>query len=177
MIKHNRLILLILVIVIGFAVWQSYQLSMKHKAEKLHIAHTALRTANFFHTIQQSIESINNKNEWDNIRTRDFLRVWLSYTNESIINTNSTLGDFQSLVSFKSRQNMNDISFQYSEWWTKVANILDKSSPLTSEDKTHITKLSKIVSKVDGIYPHDINDWEGIWVAFSRLNEEWKKHE
>jgi hypothetical protein len=39
------------------------------------------------------------------------------------------------------------------------------------------TKLSKIVSKVDGIYPLDINDWEGIWVAFSSLNKEWKKHD
>lgn len=55
---------------------------------------------------------------------------------------------------------MNDIYFRYSDWWIRVANILDKSGPLTTEDKQQIFELSLIVSKADGFYPHDINDWE-----------------
>lgn len=70
---------------------------------------------------------------------------------------------------------MNDIYFLYSDWWIGVANILDKSGPLTTEDKQQISELSLIVSKADGFYPHDTNDWEGIWAAFARLNKEWEK--
>ncbi|RCW40111.1 hypothetical protein DFP97_1402 [Paenibacillus prosopidis] len=108
------------------------------------------------------------------MRTRNSFLVWLSYTNESLNNANSTLGDFRSLVSFESRQNMNEIYFQYSDWWIEAANILNKSGPLTTEDQTHISELSYIVSKVDGLYPHETNDWEEIWAAFAGLNEEWK---
>jgi hypothetical protein len=59
--------LLILVAVVGFAFWQTYQLRMEHKTEKLHLSQTALRAAYYLHTTQQSIDSINKKNEWDDI--------------------------------------------------------------------------------------------------------------
>jgi hypothetical protein len=71
---------------------------------------------------------------------------------------------------------MNDISNWYSQWWSETANILGKPGPLSKEDKSHISKLSIIVSKVDGFYvPLKFNDWEGISASFSELHKEWKK--
>jgi hypothetical protein len=171
--KHNRIILLVLVAVVGFAVWQNYLLRMEHKTEKLHIAHTAHRAAYFLQSTHSAIDSINKNNEWDDMSTRNSFRVWLSYTSESLIHASSTMDDFHSLVSFESRQNMGNILSQFDNWWAEVATILNKSGPLTTEDTELISELSHIISKIDGLNPHKTNDLDGILDAFARLNEEW----
>jgi hypothetical protein len=178
--KQNRLIILLLIAVsvtgIGLAVWQNYELSMAHKKEKLHVAQAAYRGAYFLYTTQDQIDTFNKENNWDDMKTRDSFRVWLSYAQESLVNANSTLNDFPSLVSFQDRTNMNDISKWYSQWWVEAGTILGKPGPLTKEDKARISKLSNIVSKVDGFYvPLKFNDWDGISASFAELHTEWKK--
>lgn len=180
MAKQNRFIILLLIAVavtgIGLAVWKNYELRIAHKKEKLHVAQTAYRGAYFLHTTRGSIDIINKENKWDDKKTRDSFRVWLSYAEESLNNANSTLNDFPSLVSFQDRKNMNDISYFYTQWWGEAANILSKPGPLTEEDKARITKLSYIISKVDGFYVTlKFNDWDGISTSLAELHEEWKK--
>jgi hypothetical protein len=178
--KQNRLIILLLIAVsvtgTGLAAWQNYELRLAHNKEKLHVARAAYRGAYFLHTSRGSIDNLNNENNWDDLKTRDSFRIWLSYAQESLNDANSTLNDFPSIVSFQDRTNMNDISNWYSQWWGEAANILEKSGPLTKEDKARISKLSKIVSKVNGFYiALKFNDWVGISASFARLHTEWKK--
>jgi hypothetical protein len=178
--KQNRLFILLLIAVavtgVGLAVWQHYELNMALKKQKLHVAQAAYRGAYFLHTTRISIDAMNEENNWDDRKTRDSFRIWLSYGEESLVNAKSTLNDFPSLVTFQDRTNMNDISNWYSQWWGEAANILGKPGPLTKEDKARISKLSDIVSKIDDFYiPLKFNDWDGISASFSELHMEWKK--
>jgi hypothetical protein len=178
--KQNRLIKLLLIVVsvtgIGLAIWQNYELRLAYKNEKLHVAQAAYHGAYFLHTTRGSIDTFNKENNWDDMKTRDSFRVWLSYAQESLNNAISTLNDFPSIVSFQDRTNMNDIAVWYSHWFGEAANILNKPGPLTKQDKERISKLSNIVSKVDGFYVTlKINDWDGISAFLAQLHEEWKK--
>lgn len=181
MIKNkNKFILLPIIAVaiagVGFGVCQNYELRMAHKQEKFHVAQTVQQAAYFLYTTRSSIDTINNENKWDDLKTRDSFRVWLAYAQESLNNANSTLNDFPSLVSFQDRTNMNDITSWYSQWWSEVANILSRPGPLTDQDKEHISRLSNTISKVEGFYDtNKFNDWDGISSSLAELHQEWKK--
>lgn len=179
MTKQNKLIkllILVAVVSVGLVAWQNYELRMAQKKAKLHITKAAYRVAYFLHTSRDSIVAINVANNWDDLKTRDSLRVWLSYSRESQINLFLTLDNFPSHVPIQDITNFNDISDWYSQWWGEAANILVKPGPLSNEDKAHITKLSNIVSKVDDfLNQNKYNNWDGIASSFAELHKEWKK--
>lgn len=141
-----------------------------------HVTKTAYRVAYFLHTTRQSIDAINMANNWDDLQSRDSLRVWLSYSRESQINAFLAFENFPSQVPFQDKSNMSNISDWYSQWWGETANILGKTGPFSDKDKAHISKLSKIISKVDDFYAQSkYNDWDGIASSFAQLHIEWKK--
>ncbi|SFS75928.1 hypothetical protein [Paenibacillus sp. BC26] len=175
--KQTRRIILLLTAVsiasIGIAVWQNYELRLEHKREERHLSRMAHRGAYFIYLTQQQINTVNKENSWDNKETRDSFRALLARADESLIGTNWTLSDFSSQAS----SNMNDIYFWFTDWWIEAVDILNKAGPLSKEDKTRISELSNIVSKVDGFYVSTPSyyDWDGISDQLASLHEEWKK--
>lgn len=158
-----------------FSSWQSYKVHIEQERAKVHIAKTALRAAYFLKTTQEWFAQTNIDNEWGDELDRSAYRIWLSYTHESLVNANSTLDDFHSLVTFEFREDIKEIYNHYSKWHVTTSNILEKQDELTNQDKMHLTKLSFIFSKVVDFYPHGTDELEVISDAFSRLNDEWKK--
>jgi hypothetical protein len=167
--KRNGILILFLTI-IGLAVWQNYQLRLAQLTAKKHITDTAYVAAQFLKNAGTGFDSINNQNQWDDQKTRRSQQIWLSYTVQSLNNANKAWQDYASLVPNSSRQNINDVSFSFSDWYVKATEILGKEGAITPEDKAILSELSQVVSKVDLPQKPDIN---GMSVIFERLAMEW----
>ncbi|QHW31381.1 hypothetical protein GZH47_11370 [Paenibacillus rhizovicinus] len=70
---------------------------------------------------------------------------------------------------------MNDIFFWYLDWQNGYGDALKKTTPLTSEDRTALLQLKRIVSQVKDFYTGNIKDRDEVFAKFDSLHEAWQK--
>ncbi|MGM1048955.1 MAG: hypothetical protein ACQEXX_22840 [Bacillota bacterium] len=168
--KRNVRILLFIV-VLGFAIFQTYQLQTERHAARKHVISAASDAAQHLMSARNTIVRMDKENEWDEPEAREDLKLWLTHTMMSLQSANKSWQQLPYLVPQDSRGDMNALSNNFFSWYMPVPSILDKSGPLTEGDKDELLYLSHILSKVD---LYSTLKWDEVAQMIHQAEQEWK---
>ncbi|MCR8642819.1 hypothetical protein NV379_09110 [Paenibacillus sp. N1-5-1-14] len=174
--KFNVSVVLLLLLLTGFGLWQHLELRKAQNEINLHGAKMANQAAYHLKTIQRLLENSSGPRDWENPDKNRALLIRLTYTLDSLHALERTMSNLPDHFPYESRKTIGYIVNWYNEWFSKTLNILADPETLLENDKAHLYKFITPMSKVDFSFSDPGKDWDEAFELFDKLHKQLGYH-